>query len=112
METRIAKINELIRAELAMTLKRTVEFRLGTLVTITTVECDSELKNATVHLTVFPQDYEKEALLLIKKLSGPLQHALNHKLSMRFVPQLSYYIDKEQTAGYAVEELLNSIKED
>ncbi len=112
MEKRISKINELIRSELSAIIARTVEFRLGTLVTITSVECDPEAKEAIVYITVFPSDREQEVITLLKKLSGPLQHTLNRKLSMRFVPQLTYSIDKEQVEGYAVEALLDSIKED
>lgn len=93
---RLEKVNALIKRETAAALFREVEMPKGSLATVTRVESESDLKTAKIFLKIFPERESKVGLEHIRKRAGAIQHALNRRLAMRFVPQLSFYIDKQK----------------
>lgn len=94
---RIAKVNELIKREVATTIFREVELPPGSLATVTRVQAEADLKTAKIFLMIFPERYAKSVLEIIRKRAGSVQHVLNRRLAMHFVPQLSFYLDAKKT---------------
>lgn len=113
MSTRIQKVNELIRHELATIISREVEFK-DTIVTVMRANTDADLKRTKVFVGVIPATHEKGALVTLKKRAPHLQRQLNRTLSMRFVPVLSFSIERgeKQNRGDEVEHILDQIKND
>ncbi len=110
---RLEKVNELIRREIGSVMLREVEMPKGALATITRVEAESDLKTAKIFLKIFPQQGAKAGLEHIRKRAGAIQHALNRRLAMRFVPQLSFYFDTQKDNPddeNDVEKILDSLK--
>jgi ribosome-binding factor A len=111
---RIEKVNELIKREAATALLREIEMPHGTIATIARVQSETDLKTAKIFLTIFPEYRAKEGLEYIRKNAGAIQHALNHRLQMRFVPQLSFYLDTARDAGQEeegdMEKLFDSLR--
>lgn len=101
---RIAKVNELIKNELAKTIQREIEFPKNTIVTVMRVQADADLKKATVFLGIFPKEEEKSTLTLIRKRSPLLQGILNRTLVMRYVPELKFTIEKESDKKDPIDE--------
>ena len=111
MSIRTDKVDELIRQELAEFFNKEIEFPLDTLVTITRVKTQTDLKSAIVWLSVLPFDSYKEILNTLKNERKNIQHFLNRHLHMRFVPQLKYKIDETEEKAEEVERLLDKINE-
>jgi len=95
---RVAKVNELIKREAAASIVRELEVPKMSMATITRVEAEADLKTARVYLRTFPEQNTKIVLEYIRKRAGIIQRALNKKLHMQHVPQLSFYVDKEKDA--------------
>ncbi len=104
-ENRIAKIDELIRQELGKILIKEVEFPLGTIVTITRVKTDGDVRHAIIYMAVYPDGHRGSALKIVTKKASRLQHLLNRTLAMQHVPRLRFVLDTGESVFSAEEEV-------
>lgn len=108
---RIAKVNALITTELGQLMKRLVEFPLGTIVTISKVDTAIDLSVTRVWISVLPIEQVEAVEKILAKQRGELQHYLNRKLVMKFVPHIEFHIDYTEEKAFRVESLLDDIAE-
>ncbi len=103
---RMARVNEVLRQVLAEGLERLEEIdeRLGML-TVTAVQCDADLRHATVLLASITDD-QQEALEAVRVR---LQAAISHEVRMRRTPQLRFAADPAVAAGQRIEDILRSL---
>ena len=103
---RTARVNEVLRQVLADALERMEELdeRLGML-TITAVQCDPDLRRATVLFSSLT-DGELEAL---EQDRVRLQAAISHEVRMKRTPQLRFAADPAVAAGQRIEEILREL---
>lgn len=106
--TRINKVNSLLRLELGSHLKEFVDVPLGTLITVTRVDASIDLSYATAYLSIIPKAEAEHALNQIRKNIAKIQHELNAKLTMKYVPQLRFEIDHEEEKQSHMEEIINN----
>jgi ribosome-binding factor A len=81
--------------------------RLG-LATVTSVDCDPDLRHATVYLSSLD---EAEAAALAD-LRVRLQAAVSRQVRLKRTPQLSFSADPAVEAGQRVEDILRHIQPD
>jgi len=105
------KLNMLLRDELGKIIDREIEFPEGSLVTITHIVTSSDLRYATVLLSVFGADPNRILELLAKNVY-PIQQKLNKKLRMRPVPRIRFDIDEEEIKREAVEKSLGKLHQE
>lgn len=112
MSTRIPKVNELLKSEVGVAIRRELEMPRGVFATITRASAEADLKTAKIFVRVYPEDHSAGALDYLRKNARVLQRTLNHRLHMKFVPALSFYIDKEEDKGddTDIETILDSLK--
>jgi ribosome-binding factor A len=105
---RTARVNEVLRQVLADELERMEELdeRLGML-TITAVQCDPDLRHATVLLASMTEE-EEHAL---DQARVRLQAAVSHEVRMKRTPQLRFVADPAVAAGQRIEDILRSLEE-
>lgn len=103
------KLNMLMRDELGKIIDRTLEFPEGALVTITRVHTSSDLRYATVFVSIFNMD-NTNALEMLDKNVYHIQQQLNKALRMRPVPKIRFAIDEEEIRRETVERSLANIK--
>lgn len=103
---RTARINEVLREILAETLEHISgnDDRLE-LVTITGIECDPDLRHATVFYSARTEGAE-EAL---DQNRVRLQSAIAKETRLKRTPQLSFVVDSGVTSGWRIEELLKGL---
>ena len=103
---RTARVNEVLRQVLADQLERMEELdeRLGML-TITAVQCDPDLRHATV---LFSSLSEEEAAAL-EEARVRLQAAIGHEVRMKRTPQLRFVADPAVAAGQRIEDILRRL---
>lgn len=109
MSRRVQRLNEFIKQELGKILqKETHQGRY--LLTITEVDVLPDFKSAEVKISIIPYDKEKEALDNLSKNIGRIQAFVNKKLkNMKFVPRISFTIDKGAKSAEAVNIILRSL---
>lgn len=103
---RTARVNEVLRQVLADQLERIEELdeRLGML-TITAVQCDPDLRHATVLLSSLT---DEEAAVL-EESRVRLQSAISREVRMKRTPQLRFLADPAVAAGQRIDDILREI---
>ena len=104
------KLNMLLRDELGKIIDRDIEFAEGALVTITRVVTSSDIRYATVMLSVLNGSDSNVLELLAKNIYG-IQQRLNRILRMRPVPRIRFAIDEEELRRESVEQSLAKIRQ-
>jgi ribosome-binding factor A len=104
---RTARLNEVLREILAEALEHISgnDDRLE-LVTITGVECETDLRHATVFYTARTEGAQ-EAL---EDHRVKLQGYVARETSLKRTPQLSFLVDAGVTSGWRIEELLKGLE--
>ena len=109
-DRRQRQVAELIHQEISLLILRQVrDPRLGS-VTVTGVEVTPDLRLAHIYVSVMGGDYEEaQALVGLKSATGFFRHELGSALSLRFIPELSFRLDKSLEQGLRIDQLLDSL---
>ncbi|MCZ7592335.1 MAG: 30S ribosome-binding factor RbfA [Kiritimatiellae bacterium] len=111
---RLARINELLRHEIAEQLFRVVnepEFDAAA-VTVTRVITSADLRHARVMISVRgSQDEQEAALELIKRHRVEMQNLINRNIRMKYTPHLLIELDESIAKGDQVLSLIAEMEE-
>jgi len=111
---RLERINALLRREIGEALYHVFageNIDLGA-ITVTEVQCSSNLRNATVMVSIFGHESERD--VFIRRLAGKareLQAMINRDLTMKYTPRLSFKLDRSVEKGDHVLDILSSMPE-
>ncbi len=111
---RIARVNEILKREIADLLQREV-FADGTvLVSVTRVSCATTLKQADVYVSMFgtktPED-EEAILHKLSRLRGEIQRRMSQHVILKYTPVLHFIADHNLAEGDRVIQLLRELEE-
>lgn len=107
---RLHRVADLIRDEISsMILKELKDPRIH-FVTITQVEVSPDLRQARVLYSVMGSETEQEECQEgLASASGFIRGRLGRRLSLRYVPELSFKYDSSLTAGARVTSLIKEL---
>lgn len=77
------------------------------IITVTLVEVSDDLRTAKIFISVFPEDKEKEILALLKNKNRDIHNFIKAKIKMKFLPLVSFEIDRGIKIERKIEEILN-----
>ncbi|MDD3170541.1 MAG: 30S ribosome-binding factor RbfA [Candidatus Paceibacterota bacterium] len=106
---KIEKVNAFIKKELGSIILKELDIFPGILLTITRVECSSNLIEAKVFVSVIPDDKTDEVFSLLQRNIFFLQQKLNKKLRIRPVPKIRFLKESQTARASNVEKLLKDI---
>lgn len=111
MSHRLERVNSLIREELSEMLRRDIKDpRLGTFVSITGVVTSPDLKNATIYVSYFGSNEEKQGTIkALVSATGFFHHELVKRLDMRHVPDLHFQWDDSIERGARLLHLIDEV---
>ncbi len=103
---RSARVNEILREVLAEELRELADLdeRLG-LTTVTSVDCDPDLRHATVYLS----SLDERSTAALADLRVRLQAAISRQVRLKHTPQLSFEADPAIRSGQHIEDILHSL---
>jgi len=104
MPRREEKVANLIKELSAVFLER--ESNLTSLLTVTSASISPDLKNATILITVLPEEKENEALEFAKRKRGDLREYLRENLKTKNIPFLDIALDRGEKNRQKIDELL------
>lgn len=110
MSLRTEQFEELIIRELGQFFSREVEFPLECLVTITKAKVSSDLKYATVWLSVLPEKFTNQVLKTAERAVHVFEKKLFKKMATKFTPKINFKIDIGEQKAEEVEKLIEKIK--
>jgi len=106
---RIDKVEKLIKEEISsIFLQKINEQELGFL-TITNVKISPDLKVARVYFSVFEKEKREFALEKINSKLKFIRSELAHRISIKFVPELKFFIDDSLDYVEKIEVLIDRI---
>jgi len=103
-DRRQERVNVLLRNLVSSFIKS--EIGREAMVTVMRVETSRDLRQAKIFISVFPEEKEKEVLELLKKKSPQLHHYLKSQLRMKFLPIVSFEIDRAAKIERKIEKIL------
>jgi ribosome-binding factor A len=110
--TRIIRINELLKREIAVDIPRLFaggDFDTGA-VTVTRVETAPDLRDATVHISIF--GHEENRAGMIRFLNGhrkEIQSRMSKHVIIKYTPRLHFKLDTSLESGDRVLEILEQL---
>lgn len=109
---RAERVSDQMKQEIADILARKIKDpRIG-FVTVTDVAVADDLRNATVYVSVYGGDREKEASLKgLRSASAFIRSELGKRMRMRYLPELLFRFDATVERGAHIMELLREIEE-
>ena len=107
---RITRVNELLHRELGGIFEMLVCPEARTLVTVTGVQTATNLRDATVFVSVYGDDATCERVLkLINSRRVMIQSALASKIILKYTPVLHFKLDKTAAKADRVMQIINDL---
>lgn len=104
------QLNDMLQMELAYAINREVGVP-NTLITVVYVRTSSDLKFATVGVSVLPDNLAGTALEKLKKSAGMLSSILAKKTRLRQIPRLRFEFDPTERKAAVLEKFMNNLDE-
>jgi ribosome-binding factor A len=112
MSDRMRRVNESVRAVLAESIGELKDPRIG-FITVTGVETSSDLRHATVFVSVLGSDRKREQSLAgLEAAHGVLQKQLAGELRLKRTPQLTFQYDPSVERGVRMSKLIDELVTD
>ncbi len=112
MSHRIDKVEHLIKEEISLIfLHKLSNLHLG-FVTITNVRLSPDLKLAKIYLSVLEKEKRSLVLDKIEDKKGYIRTELAHRVRIKFIPELKFFIDDTLDYVEKIEGLIKKIHED
>lgn len=112
MSYRIDKVEHLIKEEISLIfLHKLSNMDLG-FVTITNVRVSPDIKTAKIYLSVLEKEKRELVLDKIEAKKGYIRTELAHRVRIKFIPELKFFLDDTLDYVEKIEGLIKKIHED
>ena len=108
---KIERINDLILEELAAVVNREGLVK-DALITITSVDCSPDLKQAKVRFSVLPDNLAGTTLRKLTASTSLLVNLIKERVKLRVMPRLIWEFDATEREAEKIERLIASINEE
>ena len=112
MSVRLDKIASLIKEEISLILLHKVQDPNLGLLTITNVKVSPDVRHCKIYISTFDKEKRELALGKINELKGFIRTELAHRVTLRFVPELHFFIDDTIDYVEKIENLFKKIHDD
>ena len=112
MGIRYQKVSEALKREISNIVHDEIrDARLG-FVTIMRVDLTEDLRYARVYFSVFGEEKEKKATLeALRKANSFIRYLVGQRVKLRFVPEITFKLDRSVEYNIRIEQELDKIKE-
>ena len=109
--SRAERVGDLLKEELSEVLLREIKDpRIG-FVTITGVRVSDDLRHARVYVVTHETgEGQQRTLEGLQSARGYLQGALGRRVRLRYIPDLSFWVDESLEQGFRIHEILKSLE--
>ncbi len=106
MSLKEQKVEEILRHLAADFLQR--ESNRQSLITVTRVIISDKLREATVLITVLPEDKEQDALKFVRRQRNEFRESLKGKTRLQKLPRIDFDIDFGEKNRQRIDQLSNN----
>jgi len=108
---RLDRVRNLLRQAISQILARIKDPRVG-FVTVTDTEVSPDLRHAKVFVSILGSDEErKSALVGLQSARGFVRRELHGEVSLRHIPELSFFLDPTLDRAMRVADLLQKAEQ-
>ena len=111
MSHRIDKIENLIKEEISLIFLLKLQNLGSSLITITNVRVSPDLKIAKIYISIFEKDKRDEVLERVKSKTKIIRSELASRITIKFVPELKFFLDDTLDYVEKIEGLIKKIHE-
>lgn len=111
MSRRTDRVEHLIKEEISLIFLHKIQDSEIGFVTITNVKMSPDLKIAKIYISVFEKEKREKVLEKIKNKAGFIRSELAHRISLKFTPELKFFIDDTLDYVEKIEGLIKKIHE-
>jgi ribosome-binding factor A len=112
MPERMRRVNEALREVLSEGIGELKDPRIG-FVTVTGVRASTDLRQATVFVSVLGSERKRDATLAgLESSRAPLQARVNRELHLKRTPQLRFEYDQSIEEGVRLSKLIDELSQD
>ncbi|HEX2866231.1 MAG TPA: 30S ribosome-binding factor RbfA [Ignavibacteriales bacterium] len=112
MAYRKDKLSQLIKEEISWIFVYKLKDPSFGLVTVTNVRMSPDLKIAKIYISVFEKENRQAVLNRLNEAKGLIRAELAHKIQVKFIPELDFYIDDTTDYVEKIEDLFKKIHKD
>lgn len=113
-ENRIRRVAEQIKKDVSAIIASEIKDpRVAGLTSITDVELTKDLRYASIYVSIFGTEAEKEETLqTLIRASGFIRSEIGRRIRLRYIPEISFYLDNSLEYGAHIERVIRSLKEE
>ena len=112
MGHRLDKVASLIKEEISLIFLHKIQDSKMGLITVTNVKISPDLKHARIYLSTFDRENRDVIMKRVNELKGMIRSQLAGRVSLRFVPELQFFIDDTPDYVEKMENLFKQIHKD
>ena len=111
--SRIDKINEELRRELASVIRELKDSRIPMMTSVVAVNVTNDLRYAKVYVSVMgDEETKKKALEGLKSAAGYVRREIGKRVDIRYTPEPLFELDRSIEHGAYINQLLRGDKND
>jgi ribosome-binding factor A len=113
-ENRIRRVAEQMKKDVSAIIASEIKDpRVAGLTSITDVELTKDLRYASIYVSIFGTEAEKEETLqTLIRASGFIRSEIGRRIRLRYTPEISFYLDNSLEYGAHIERVIRSLKEE
>lgn len=111
MSHRIAKVESFIKEEIGNILLFSINDPELGFTTITGVKCSPDLKQAKIYISVLQKEKRAETISRLNDHAGRIRKELASRITLRYVPELRFYLDESLDYVEKIDALFKQINE-
>lgn len=106
---RVDKVERLIKEQISYILLNRMKGEEFGFITVTDVKVSADLKIAKIYLSVFQKERREFVLNKVNLRLGHIRSELAHRIRIKFVPELKFFIDDTLDYVEKIEGLINEV---
>ena len=113
-ENRIRRVAEQIKKDVSQIIRTELKDpRISGITSVTGVEVSKDLRYASIYVSIYgDNDEQATTLKILEKASGFVRTEISRRIRLRYVPEISFYLDNSIEYGNHIENIIKSLKKD
>ncbi len=111
-ENRVRRVSRQIKKDVSQIIAVELKDpRLAAITSVTGVDLSRDLRYASVHVSVYGSDDEKEATIqTLQRASGFIRTEIGRRIRLRYTPEISFHLDGSIEYGAHIDSVIKSLK--
>jgi ribosome-binding factor A len=113
-ENRVRRVAEQIKKDIGQIIASQIKDpRVAGITSVTEVQLTRDLRYASVYVSIFGTDLEKEETLqTLIRAAGYIRGEIGRRIRLRYVPEINFFLDNSIEYGVHIDNVIKSLKKE